>query len=92
LALLDFVAVDEPDHAGGATVNITGTEALPALPTLMVTMVLYVPEARPVVLTATETWAVFLMAPVPGDRGSQAALSVATQVAGRLFCLEKLTV
>jgi len=78
--LVDVGVVNELVVGAGDTVNVTGTETLPPLSTLIVTVVVYVPAVNPVIFTTTATCAVLVMLPVPGDTVSQVALSVAVQV------------
>lgn len=71
--------VDVPDVVAGTTFNVTGTEVVPPLSTMIVTMAVYVPAANPADLTTNTTCAVLVMVPTAGDAMSHVALSVAIQ-------------
>ena len=84
--------VDEPEVVAGATLTITGNDALPSIPTVIVTVAEYVPAANPAEFTATAAAAVLVIGPTSGDTVSQVALSFAIKKDGYLVDTATLTI
>lgn len=78
------VALDVVDggcEGAGEIINVTGTVLVYQVPTLMVTVALYVPAPLPLVLTATVRYLLLVMEVLVGDTVSQDLLSEAVSVA-----------
>jgi hypothetical protein len=72
---------EEGDEVAGETINVTGILWVNQVPSLTVMVALYVPAARPLVLTATVRVARVVSDWLAGDTVSQVALSEAVSVA-----------
>lgn len=81
VAVADFVVVVGGDEVVGEITKVTGTVLVYQVPTLMVTVALYVPAPLPLVLTATVRFLLLVMEVLVGDTVSQDLLSEAVSVA-----------
>jgi len=72
---------DGGDEVLGETINVTGTDLVNQVPSLTVMVALYVPAARPLILTVTVSVARVVSDWLVGDTVSQVALSEAVSVA-----------
>lgn len=81
VAVADFVVVVGGDEVVGEITKVTGTVLVYQVPTLMVTVALYVPAPLPLVLTATVRFLLLVMEVLVGDTVSQDVLSEAVSVA-----------
>lgn len=81
VAVADFVMVGGGDEVVGEITKVTGTVLVYQVPTLMVTVALYVPAPLPLVLTATVRFLLLVMEVLVGDTVSQDLSSEAVSVA-----------